>query len=264
MPYVSDGTGVIYCMTSPSGRKYIGQSWNFKQRQYYYKNPKTCQNQRKLYHALMKYGFDTFVVEILDYCHTQEQMDDSECYWIRFYDSINNGYNIREGGSKGLNSPETIEKIKAKRKLQKTTPKMIEALSKHWGQKHSPETIEKMKKSQKGHSVSQEQRENIRKTLTGYKHTDQARKNMSESQKGRACSEKSKHATRERNKIWVYTIIDSLDDLTYETDDLLNFCKKHSLKYTVLRSAMNDGRYYRKRWFVTRVRKTTVESQQCE
>lgn len=41
--------GVIYCLTSPSGRKYVGQRWNFEQRQYYYKNPKTCKKQRHLY-----------------------------------------------------------------------------------------------------------------------------------------------------------------------------------------------------------------------
>lgn len=249
-------TGVIYCMTSPSGKRYVGQSWNFKHRKYYYKNPELCKRQRKLYYALKKYGFENFDIELLDYCFNQEQMDDSEIYWIKYYDVIKNGYNIREGGSKGKNSPETIEKIKAKRKLQKITPKMLEALAKHRGKKPTKESIEKMRKSQKGHPVSQQQRENIRKTLTGYRHTEEAKINMSKGQMGRKCSEKSKLVTKERNKVWDYELTDHNGKI-HITDDLKNFCDECTIErlvYGAFMFAIRKGIPYKK-WTVKRTKK---------
>lgn len=64
--------GVIYCLTSPSGRRYVGQSWNFNSRISNYRKYK-CSDQPKIYYALKKYGFDSFEVEILDYCFDQDQ-----------------------------------------------------------------------------------------------------------------------------------------------------------------------------------------------
>jgi group I intron endonuclease len=81
----------------------VGQSWDIYSRwRKEYKNTK-CKHQHKLYNALMKYGYDGFNKVILEELTdpTQQFMDDRENYWIKFYNSIENGYNIRESGSHG-------------------------------------------------------------------------------------------------------------------------------------------------------------------
>ncbi len=45
----------IYCLTSPSGKKYIGRSFNIERRMTQYKRLE-CQNQSKLYTAIIKYS----------------------------------------------------------------------------------------------------------------------------------------------------------------------------------------------------------------
>ena len=47
--------------------------------------------------AIKKYGKDAFTFEILEEC-TPEQLNERESYWIKYYDTINNGYNCSEGG----------------------------------------------------------------------------------------------------------------------------------------------------------------------
>ena len=54
--------GHVYCLTSPSGKKYIGQTWNLNRRWMDYKNLR-CKNQIKLFHALVKYGVENFTFE---------------------------------------------------------------------------------------------------------------------------------------------------------------------------------------------------------
>ena len=40
-----------------------------------------------------------FDISVIDVCDTKEEADKAEKYWIGFYDSINNGYNIMQGGT---------------------------------------------------------------------------------------------------------------------------------------------------------------------
>jgi hypothetical protein len=65
----------------------------------------------KLYNALKKYGKEKFTMECLAVSHTQEVADYWEKYFIGRYDSIETGYNLRDGGSRGKHSQETKEKI---------------------------------------------------------------------------------------------------------------------------------------------------------
>lgn len=90
--------GVIYCLTSPSGKCYIGQSWNVKARFNKYKNlSNNIVRQPKLYNALKKYE-SLMKYEIIDLCETQIEMDNKEAFYINLYNSIENGYNSNSGG----------------------------------------------------------------------------------------------------------------------------------------------------------------------
>ena len=55
-----------------------------------------------LLRSIEKYGFESFVVnKIIDVAFSQEELDIKECMYIKLYNSINNGYNHKEGGIDG-------------------------------------------------------------------------------------------------------------------------------------------------------------------
>lgn len=102
--------GIIYCLTSPSGKKYIGQTIrNFDKRfeEHCIKN-----ESRILYNAIQKYGRDNFKKEILLKCNN-DFLDEYEIKFIYLYNSLYpNGYNIRTGGSNGLHCDDSKEKMR--------------------------------------------------------------------------------------------------------------------------------------------------------
>ena len=50
--------------------------------------------------AIRKYGKDNFIIEEIDTANNQNELNDKEQYWIRYYDSIQNGYNETDAISK--------------------------------------------------------------------------------------------------------------------------------------------------------------------
>lgn len=53
-----------------------------------------------LYNAMLKYGIENFQIEQIEEC-PQDQLVLREAYWIKHYDSYNNGYNMTEGKGEG-------------------------------------------------------------------------------------------------------------------------------------------------------------------
>ena len=105
----------IYGLKNKINNKwYVGQSiYSIKSRWKEYHRPDRCKGQTKLYKALKKYGIDNFDKIVLEECLPDRQILDSrEDYWIRNYDSVENGYNCRYGGANGKMSKESVQKIK--------------------------------------------------------------------------------------------------------------------------------------------------------
>jgi group I intron endonuclease len=128
---------IIYIITNTYNDKaYIGQTWNSLSKRF--NEHKKGVHNKKLINAMNKYGRENFSIKELDCAYNQKDADRLEILYILQYNSINNGYNIREGGSHGKHSNETKQKI---------------ALS-HIGKTHSIDTIQKMSKSQKGRTFS--------------------------------------------------------------------------------------------------------------
>ena len=50
--------------------------------------------------AIKKYGKENFVIEEIDTANTQEELNKKEQYWIKYYDSVINGYNETDAISK--------------------------------------------------------------------------------------------------------------------------------------------------------------------
>ena len=106
--------GIYGLKNKTNGKWYVGQSiYSIKSRWKEYHRPDRCKGQTKLYKALKKYGIDNFDKIVLEECLPDRQILDSrEDYWIRNYDSVENGYNCRYGGANGKMSKESIQKIK--------------------------------------------------------------------------------------------------------------------------------------------------------
>jgi hypothetical protein len=92
--------GYIYKLISPSGKCYIGQTINMNRRLSDYRRFHHYENQSKLFNAIKKYGFDTFVHEILETItldsksELQEKLNELEVSYILEYDCVKSGYNI--------------------------------------------------------------------------------------------------------------------------------------------------------------------------
>jgi hypothetical protein len=83
-----------------NGNVYIGQTVKpvekrFQQHRNNYDKPYF--SQLTLYKAFKKYGLDSFSFETLEKVDN-EKLDEREKYWIDYYDSYKNGYNMTLGG----------------------------------------------------------------------------------------------------------------------------------------------------------------------
>ena len=99
----------IYKILNPKGKIYIGQSVNIEKRKYYYQTLH-CKKQIMLYNSLKKYGWENHYFEIIEECSV-EQLDVREMYWGQFYNTLEDGLNLRLGKGGGLMSERTKNKI---------------------------------------------------------------------------------------------------------------------------------------------------------
>ena len=100
----------IYKITNTiNGKIYIGQSINIKQRWKQHRANASVRTEA-IYLAFQKYGIENFTFEIIEECK-EEELDEKEQYYIGFYDSYNNGYNMTKGGqyNKDFYSQEVYE-----------------------------------------------------------------------------------------------------------------------------------------------------------
>lgn len=87
----------IYKITNQINNKaYIGQSIHIEER---WKEHERDSNtiDTLLYRAMRKYGFDNFSFEVLEEC-PEAKLNEREIYWIKFFDTFENGYNLTMGG----------------------------------------------------------------------------------------------------------------------------------------------------------------------
>ena len=115
----------IYKIESPTGKIYVGQSWDMEKRFKYHKQDSKYTN-TKLYNSIRKYGIDKHPFGILHELPedvNQATLDTYEIlYWGLFKESGAELLNTRYPGSKGKHSQDTITKIKATKKEKKAVP----------------------------------------------------------------------------------------------------------------------------------------------
>jgi group I intron endonuclease len=99
----------IYKITNPKGKVYIGKSVNLHSRKNDYKRL-DCKGQTLIYRSLKKYGWDTHKFEIIEECPINK-LNEREIYWGLFYNTLNEGLNLRIGEGKGFLSKESKQKM---------------------------------------------------------------------------------------------------------------------------------------------------------
>lgn len=156
-----------------NGKKYIGMTCDIEKRfgkdgsGYLHKNNKGEYIQPYFARAILKHGWDNFTHEIIKSDLTLEEANQLEDDLIKKYDTqnIEKGYNIRNGGSHGVLSEET------KQKLSDTMMGRYDGdKNPFFGKTHSEETIKKMRQnaSKLAASYSKEElSEKMRKTALG-------------------------------------------------------------------------------------------------
>jgi group I intron endonuclease len=111
--------GVIYKITNPKDKIYIGCTIDFKRRLSEYRRL-SMNGQVKLYNSLVKYGFDNHIFEIVEECN-EDILHEREIYWIKHFNCIEEGLNIRLGNRTGALMDSTKQKISKALKGRKVT-----------------------------------------------------------------------------------------------------------------------------------------------
>lgn len=196
-------TGIVYIYTSPSGKSYIGQTWNEEQRKIEHKKPgNKCIAFKD---AIKKYGYETFKYEILHKnISNQFELDIIEESEIKNRNTISPfGYNLMEGGgASGKRSVETRKKISKAKKGCKLSEEHRLKIVESW-KKRKPDSLEtRMKKSiaSKNRQHAETARKKISESLTGRKHTEERKMNMAKARIGRKLSEEHKRKISEASK----------------------------------------------------------------
>ena len=106
----------VYKITNKINNKiYIGQTIKPIQTRFREHIAKAKVKNTKFYRALNKYGEENFEISLIDTANSQEELDEKEFYWMKYYDAVNKGYNSylrkgKVGGDTLTNHPER-EKI---------------------------------------------------------------------------------------------------------------------------------------------------------
>jgi group I intron endonuclease len=179
---------VIYMITSPSGKSYIGLTKDYEKRMQYHQRPSSgC---ILIKNAIDKYGWDNLTKEILHENLTLDEANKLEEVEILERNTLSpDGYNLRTGGDSRIVSEETKERQRIAQTGMKHTPERSAKKSAYmtgrkrpdWvvekvaaanrGKKHSPEHVEKMAASRRGIKQSPEHIEKRASKIRGRKNS---------------------------------------------------------------------------------------------
>lgn len=145
---------IVYEHISPSGKRYIGITSNNPNRRWE-ANGQGYSKQPKFFNAILKYGWDNFQHNILYNNLTANEASQKEQELIKYYNTIENGYNCESGGlTNKEHSQETIERLR-QLNLGKNNP--------NYGKTMSKETRLKLSQSHKNIPHSKEWTEKVAK-----------------------------------------------------------------------------------------------------
>lgn len=87
----------IYKITNITNNKcYIGQTIKPIKERFREHISKAKFVDTKFYRALNKYGEENFKIELIDTASNQNELNDKEVHWIRYYEAVEKGYNSND------------------------------------------------------------------------------------------------------------------------------------------------------------------------
>ena len=107
--------GIYMYINKENNKKYIGQSVNIERRRK--EHLKWPSKHSKFDNYLSKLGEQAFDFIVLEECDA-EKLDEREKFWIEYYDSINNGYNLIDGGQSYRGEENLRSKLNDKQVLE--------------------------------------------------------------------------------------------------------------------------------------------------
>lgn len=223
----------IYCLTSPSGKKYVGQASDLRERKraFFNFNNNYSSAGSKIEMARKKYKDKSlWKYEILESCDKQ-LLNEREMYWIDKFSTFDCGYNSTIGG-------DGVSGIKF---TEETREKMSEVKIKYFKTHDSP---------MKGKKMSEHVREAIRVgreeflnrngggNMKGKHHSEETKKKISETKK-KFFEENTEERKKQSDRLKSYykNNPDVLIDMSNKT--------KERFKNGVVRSGKNAGKTYR-------------------
>ena len=87
-------TGIYLITNLLTGEKYVGQSTHIEQR---WEEHRFLNKPSLIHKMIEQYGIDNFKFEVIEECPV-DALNEREIYWIKYYNSFENGYNLTRGG----------------------------------------------------------------------------------------------------------------------------------------------------------------------
>lgn len=154
----------IYTITSPSGRVYIGQSWDIRRRWYCHRQDRRADG-LAIRRSFAKHGVDEHSFEVIHRLSADATQNDLN-YWERFYieRAKRNGIrllNMTDGGSNGRPTDEVRAKLRQP-KSNEHRARISRAVARQWaeglkgGKSPSSETRSKISTTMTGRTYSAE------------------------------------------------------------------------------------------------------------
>lgn len=190
----------IYCHTSPSGKRYIGQTCQSPNLRWSHGHG--YRGQPYFSRAIAKYGWDNFDHQILCVVHSKKMADLFEQHYIAKYDTFdgNHGYNLTKGGGGCLgHKPSDAERaalsdrMRGREVSDESRRKISESLKEGYRTgritppTHSEEALKRMSEERKGEGNPMYGRHHTPEAIasmtekrTGMKRSEEARRNISE------------------------------------------------------------------------------------
>lgn len=223
----------IYCWIHiESGKKYVGSSVDLYRRFMQYYNIKYITRASKsslICRALLKYGYSSFYLDILEYCDPSEIIK-REQYYI---DTLKPEYNILKVAGSLFGYKHTVESLQ----------KMSEIAS-----NRSEETLAKLREAALGRTYNhtEETKNKISKAMLGRKHSEETKEKLRIFQ-----SNRTKHSIKGIN----IKVENKLTGEIYFYDSLRNAGKGLNSNHKSIKYNLDNGKLFRKRYIIT-----TVES----
>lgn len=186
-----------------NGKSYIGQTiTNLKQRKYTHIYDALNNNTQCYFHrAIRKHDIKNFNWKILDRCNDIEKLNKLEEFYINFYDTFKNGYNLTTGGGNRKLSEKTKQKISISHKKENLSKEARQRMSIASRKENlSKETIQKMSIARKGRNLSEKTKKKISISRIGTKCSEKTKLKISLANKGRKLSQKIKQKMSITNK----------------------------------------------------------------